>query len=190
MSRGVVAEGGSRTRTTIGAGGTTDAHHRQHGPVDPVRAGALPLSDDLPVPPTTVTSPWLRIQTDAGLAGTCFGATDVVDAGIEAVKSLLVGEDPLNRERLWHRFWKAARWRGFQGTLGTVDVALWGLFGQAATLPVYMLLGGTATTSRHMPAHCQLGRRVRSRSGPMSNRRGPDRKRVSRHCLMRSARRC
>ena len=119
--------------------------------------------DDLPVPPTTVTSPLLRIHTDAGLTGTCFGATDVVDAGIEAVKSLLVGEDPLNRERLWHRFWKAARWRGFQGKLGTVDVALWGLFGQAATLPVYTLLGGTATASRPMPARC---RSTRLRSTP------------------------
>ena len=98
--------------------------------------------DDLPVPPTTVTSPWLRIHTDAGLEGHCFGATDVVDAGVETVKGLLVGEDPLNRERIWHRFWKAARWRGFQGKLGTVDVALWDLFGQATGLPVYKLLGG------------------------------------------------
>ena len=98
--------------------------------------------DDLPVPPTTVTSPWLRIHTDSGLEGHCFGATDVVDADVETVKGLLVGEDPLNRERIWHRFWKAARWRGFQGKLGTVDVALWDLFGQATGLPVYKLLGG------------------------------------------------
>jgi hypothetical protein len=41
--------------------------------------------DDLPVPPTTVTSPFLRILTDEGLEGHCLGAGDVVDAGIEAI---------------------------------------------------------------------------------------------------------
>jgi len=98
--------------------------------------------DDLPVPPTHVRSPLLRIRTDDGVEGQCFGAGDVVDAGIEAVRALLIGEDPLNRERIWQRFWKAARWRGFRGRLGTVDVALWDLFGQAVGQPVYRLLGG------------------------------------------------
>ena len=98
--------------------------------------------DDLPVPPTTVTSPFLRIVTDEGVEGHCLGAADVVDAGINSVGKLLVGEDPLNRERIWHRFWKAARWRGYQGRLGTVDVALWDLFGKLTGQPVYQLLGG------------------------------------------------
>lgn len=98
--------------------------------------------DDLPVPPTTVTSPFLRILTDAGIEGHCFGAIDVVDAGIDAVAKLLIGEDPFNRERIWERFWKAARWRGFQGRLGTVDVALWDLVGKLVGQPVYKLLGG------------------------------------------------
>jgi L-alanine-DL-glutamate epimerase-like enolase superfamily enzyme len=98
--------------------------------------------DDLPVPPTTLTSPFLRIQTDEGLEGHCFNAIDVVDAGIDSVATLLVGQDPFNRERIWHRFWKAARWRGYQGRLGTVDVALWDLVGKAVSQPVYRLLGG------------------------------------------------
>jgi L-alanine-DL-glutamate epimerase-like enolase superfamily enzyme len=84
----------------------------------------------------------LRIQTDAGIEGVCFDATDVVDAGIAAVSALLIGEDPMNRERIWHRFWKAGRMRGFRGRLGTVDVALWDLFGKATGMPVYKLLGG------------------------------------------------
>jgi L-alanine-DL-glutamate epimerase-like enolase superfamily enzyme len=98
--------------------------------------------DDLPVPPTHVTAPFLRILTDEGIEGHCFGAIDVVDAGINAVNGLLVGEDPLNRERIWHRFWKASRWRGFQGRLGTVDIALWDLVGKMTGQPVYKLLGG------------------------------------------------
>jgi L-alanine-DL-glutamate epimerase-like enolase superfamily enzyme len=87
--------------------------------------------DDLPVPPTTAASPSLRIATAAGLEGHCFGATDVVDAGIAAVKGLLIGAAPMDRERIWHRFWKAGRWRGFRGKLGTV-----------AGPPVAKLLGG------------------------------------------------
>lgn len=98
--------------------------------------------DDLPVPSTHVTSPFLRILTDEGIEGHCFGATDALDAGIESIKGLLLGEDPMNRERIWHRFWKAARWRGFQGKLGTVDIALWDLFGKLAGQPVHRLLGG------------------------------------------------
>ena len=98
--------------------------------------------DDLPVPKSKVTSPFLRIETDAGLEGHCLGATDVVDAGLDAVSNLLIGEDPFNRERIWHRFWKAGRMRGFRGRLGTVDIALWDPFGKAAGQPVYKLLGG------------------------------------------------
>ncbi len=97
--------------------------------------------DDLPVPPTTVHSPFLRIVTDDGLEGHCFGAPGFGEGGVGDVGAWLVGQDPLNRERIWQRFWKAAR-SGWQGKLAAVDVALWDLLGKATGQPVYKLLGG------------------------------------------------
>ena len=75
--------------------------------------------------------------------GTCWAATRRLWK--VPSKNLLVGEDPLNREKLWH-------WMDQMSTfghslaeheLGIVDCALWDLAGQKAGMPVYQLLGGT-----------------------------------------------
>ena len=58
----------------------------------------------------------------------------------EIVKPLLLGEDPLDRERLWQEMsWH----RGFaEGLVGNIDCALWDLAGRAAGMPVAKMLGG------------------------------------------------
>ena len=67
-------------------------------------------------------------------------------ASIEgAIKNLLVGENPLHREKLWHWMDQMATFgHGLsEHVSGLVDCALWDLAGQKAGLPVYQLLGGS-----------------------------------------------
>ena len=88
----------------------------------------------------------LRITTDDGAEGYHVGGAghywsappqSVVDS---LIKPLLIGEDPLNRERLWQ--WMTAHQQISEGVIGCVDSALWDLLGRMADVPVYKLLGG------------------------------------------------
>jgi L-alanine-DL-glutamate epimerase-like enolase superfamily enzyme len=81
----------------------------------------------------------MRILTDEGLEGwsPCGGGIN-----IEEVKFQLVGQDPLDRERLWQNFWRNLRTSNLGLAIGPVDCALWDLFGKKTGLPVYKLVGG------------------------------------------------
>lgn len=104
------------------------------------------------------TSAITRISTDEGVTGHMLGGNKATMEG--AIKNLLVGEDPLNREKLWH-------WMDQMSTfghslaeheLGIVDCALWDLAGQKAGMPVYQLLGGTRdTVEAYASTHPNLG---------------------------------
>jgi L-alanine-DL-glutamate epimerase-like enolase superfamily enzyme len=52
---------------------------------------------------------------------------------------MLLGEDPLDRERFWQWLWAA---KTPENLLSVIDVALWDLLGRVTGLPVYKLLGG------------------------------------------------
>ncbi len=85
----------------------------------------------------------LRIVTNEGVEGYCFGANAAVVEHV--VKPLLIGEDPFYRERIWQTL--KERQRLHMGTLGdrvvgVVDMALWDLAGRTLNQPVYKLLGG------------------------------------------------
>jgi L-alanine-DL-glutamate epimerase-like enolase superfamily enzyme len=83
-----------------------------------------------------------RIATDAGVEGYMLGGDK---AAIERVaKPLLVGENPLDRERLWHWLDQLVTFSGqlSERDMGIIDCALWDLAGRAAGLPVHQLLGG------------------------------------------------
>lgn len=84
----------------------------------------------------------IRIRTGDGLEGLCFGGTEAM---VVAVRALIVGQDPFQREKIGDLLRKAARLDGAalaDKNLGIVDQALWDLAGRAAGLPVYKLLGG------------------------------------------------
>ena len=81
----------------------------------------------------------LRIITDEGIEGISPYSRA---ANLEEVKWQLVDEDPLDRERIWHKFWRNLRTSNLGFAIGPVDCALWDLFGQVSNLPVYKLLGG------------------------------------------------
>jgi len=63
-----------------------------------------------------------------------------------ALRPLLLGEDPRDIGRLWHKMLTRTYKLGVQGVqpeaIAGVDIALWDLLGKSVGLPVYTLLGG------------------------------------------------
>ena len=87
----------------------------------------------------------LKIETDEGAEGYFTGGNtyfvppppEVVE---QLVKPLLVGEDPLDREKLWQ--WMMGHRGVSESMIGAVDCALWDLLGRSAGVSVASLLGG------------------------------------------------
>jgi L-alanine-DL-glutamate epimerase-like enolase superfamily enzyme len=95
-----------------------------------------------PGPEHDATQTLLRIITDEGVEGRCFGA----NAGViqHIVRPLLVGEAPYYRERIWQTLAQRQRMHGgvlSDRVLSAVDMALWDLAGRALGVPVHQLLG-------------------------------------------------
>jgi len=98
----------------------------------------------------------ILVHTDEGITG--IGEVDsapeavraLVDApGSHAIagslKHLLVGEDPLDVERLWHKMYRGLIYIGRRGiavhAISGIDIALWDIAGKAAGKPVCDLIG-------------------------------------------------
>lgn len=107
---------------------------------------------------------FVRIYTDKGLVGTgeCIHGGAGIQQLIASVGSLILGEDPMNVERL---FEKMRRGRVFDGALAGnlvtamvgIEIALWDLVGRASGLPVYALLGGKFRDKIRLYADCHAG---------------------------------
>ncbi|MCC6862485.1 MAG: mandelate racemase/muconate lactonizing enzyme family protein [Bryobacterales bacterium] len=87
----------------------------------------------------------IKVETDAGLTG--FGEAGISGAAararIELLKGLLVGQDPLAIEHLFHRMsTQMHAYRAHIPTVSGIDMALWDLAGKILNLPVCRLLGG------------------------------------------------
>src|SRR5262249_3957022 len=94
----------------------------------------------------------VQLDTDAGLRG--FGFAWAIHGGGRAMLAvaeddltpLVVGEDPLDHERLAAKVYWRLQGIGRRGLVqqaySAVDVALWDLKGKTANLPLYKLLGG------------------------------------------------
>jgi L-alanine-DL-glutamate epimerase-like enolase superfamily enzyme len=96
-----------------------------------------------PGPEHDATQSLLTITTDDGLSGHAFGVPNA-EAVAGIVRPMLVGEDPLYRERLWQALKERQRLHLSALTdrvLTAVDLALWDLGGKAAGLPVHKLIG-------------------------------------------------
>ena len=105
---------------------------------------------------------FLRIDTDEGVSGvgeatSSGGGGSVIvgnmlrflrDARVrQDFRESLVGEDPADIDRIWHklfrRFTGGGGYGGFVSTmLSGVDIALWDIKGKALGLPVFRLMGG------------------------------------------------
>ena len=99
----------------------------------------------------------VEVQTDDGITGwgeaLCQGLQppEIAAAAIDhALKHLVVGEDPLQPEVLWHRMYHYTRDYGQKGAvvgaISGIDIALWDICGKARNTPVAKLLGGMFRT--------------------------------------------
>lgn len=92
---------------------------------------------------------------------------EVVKAIIDAPKSsrlctglaeAIVGQDPLEVERLWEVMYRASVWYGRRSVaihaISGIDLALWDIRGKALGRPVYDLLGGAHR--REIPAYASV----------------------------------
>jgi L-alanine-DL-glutamate epimerase-like enolase superfamily enzyme len=99
----------------------------------------------------------VEIHTDEGISG--IGETDtnpwIAKACIEApgthcmglgLKEMLIGEDPLQPERIWQKLYSGSKMTGRRGAMicamGAMDMALWDIRGKALNQPIHQLLGG------------------------------------------------
>ena len=88
----------------------------------------------------------LRIVTDEGIEGNAFLGTSSNPASLDGpalirfLKPIVLGEDPLDRERLNKLLWARARVATVR-SIGAMDIALWDIAGKKAGLPIHRLLG-------------------------------------------------
>jgi L-alanine-DL-glutamate epimerase-like enolase superfamily enzyme len=94
----------------------------------------------------------VEVVTDEGAVGlgSCYTTTPLVEAALELVRPLAVGESALEPERVTEKLLQSTFWFGRGGpmthAISGVDIALWDLFGQATGQPVGRLLGGVYRT--------------------------------------------
>ena len=94
----------------------------------------------------------VEVFTDEGIVGLGSGAGTGVDWLIlNWAKPIVVGQDPLNYERIWDRLYVGiapylCREALHSGeaivAISAIDTALWDIMGKAFNQPVYKLLGG------------------------------------------------
>ena len=82
------------------------------------------------------------VETDEGITG--YGSSWAVH-NIEEIAAPIIGEDPLNTERLWSKLY-VPKFLGRRGntlwTISAIDIALWDIRSKVTKLPLYQLLGG------------------------------------------------
>ena len=100
----------------------------------------------------------VRVKTDAGVTGYADLETQphvaraIVSApsegsvtGFLGLRPVLLGEDPFEVERLWHKMYMASVYYGRRGAaiqvISGIDIALWDIIGKSIRQPIYKLLG-------------------------------------------------
>ncbi|MBV9677680.1 MAG: mandelate racemase/muconate lactonizing enzyme family protein [Acidobacteriaceae bacterium] len=102
----------------------------------------------------------VRVSTDAGITGYSDMETSapVAKAAVEApswsepgtecfegLASLIIGENPLEPERLWYKMYRGSIYYGRRGVviqaISAIDIALWDIMGKFYRQPVCVLLG-------------------------------------------------
>jgi L-alanine-DL-glutamate epimerase-like enolase superfamily enzyme len=88
----------------------------------------------------------LAITTDEGVTGHAFlgsamrGAHLDGESLLQALKPVVMGQDPLDRERLYQGMMLRNRGTTLRA-IGAMDIALWDIAGKVAALPIHRLLG-------------------------------------------------
>ncbi len=107
------------------------------------------------------TAHLVEVETDEGITGwgECFGPGNIALANKyvveKVIQPLIKGDDPLNKEYIWHKVYNLLRDSGQRGmpiqALSGIDIALWDILAKKANLPLYQLLGGK--TNNKIPVY-------------------------------------
>jgi len=88
------------------------------------------------------------VETSAPVAKAAVEAPPWSEAGMECfdgLASLIVGESPLEVERLWYKMYRGSIYYGRRGVaiqaISAIDIALWDIAGQFYRQPIHVLLG-------------------------------------------------
>ena len=88
---------------------------------------------------------WSDCETLASVAVACINGPGMSILGFKCLKDLLVGEDPLDPERLWHHLYIGTSYYGRRGVaihcISAIDNCLWSIRAQAAGVSLGELLG-------------------------------------------------
>ncbi|MFB6081669.1 MAG: mandelate racemase/muconate lactonizing enzyme family protein [Halanaeroarchaeum sp.] len=110
--------------------------------------------------------PWtiVRLETDEGVTGIgeCYPSPGVHEVITDYLRPMLVGENPLDVERLYNLMRESLSGRGSQWGIGTiaisgVEIALWDAAGKLLDQPIYQLLGGKTREEVTIYADCHAG---------------------------------
>lgn len=91
----------------------------------------------------------VKVETDEGIYG--WGESGLssrelaVAAAIEHFRPTLIGQDPLQRGRIWQELYRSQYFEGgrvLTAAISAIDIALYDIVGKRLDVPVYELLGG------------------------------------------------
>jgi L-alanine-DL-glutamate epimerase-like enolase superfamily enzyme len=113
-------------------------------PLGPTYMGVVKVSTDEGI------SGYSDLESNANVAKACVDAPKwSQEPGMECfdgLATLLVGENPLEVERLWYKMYRGSIYYGRRGVaiqaISAIDIALWDICGKVYKQPVHILLGG------------------------------------------------
>jgi L-alanine-DL-glutamate epimerase-like enolase superfamily enzyme len=89
---------------------------------------------------------WSDVETAPHVAASLINAPATGSEMMEGIKSLVVGEDPFETERLWDKIYRGTIYYGRRGVamqvLSGFNIACHDIIGKAINRPVYKILGG------------------------------------------------
>lgn len=120
--------------------------------------------------PDDVVHTLVAVHTDEGITGigSAFTSETLVRGAVDLLLPHLVGQDPVEVERITETLHQTAFWMGRGGALthatSAIDIALWDVAGQALGQPVGRLLGG-----RHRARVRPYASVLMDEAGPMTD---------------------
>jgi galactonate dehydratase len=117
---------------------------------------------------------FVEVTTNEGITGwgeittTTKIANRALTAMLRQIGSILIGEDPVRIEQLWHKLFRSFTYMGSRGAavecVSAIDIALWDIRGKSLDKPIHELLGGAVRDEIALYTHPDQ-RKFTSREG-------------------------
>lgn len=119
---------------------------------EPIYIPFRQMTDAINILPTVMPYSFVYLSTDEGVTGLSLTSGGALNKTLieGSLKPYLIGENPLNNERIWEKMYWATLQYGRRGAaiiaLSALDIAVWDLKGKLLNQPVHRLLGGHRDT--------------------------------------------